>query len=83
MKHFYQNLDLSDFLGNKKFWKNIKPLFSKKDVYRYKITLVSNNEIITDDSAVAEHLNTFFREAVNSLDIGIDTNFEVVVRSSK
>ena len=61
-------------MDNKKFWKNIKPLFSKKDVYRYKITLVSNNEIITDDSAVAETLNTFFWEAVNSLDIGIDTN---------
>ena len=74
MKHFYQNLDLRDFLDNKKFWKNVKPLFSSKDVYRYKITLVHDNEIITEDCIVAETLNTFFQDAVSSLDIGIDTN---------
>ena len=74
MKHFYQNLDLRDFMDNKKFWKNVKPLFSNKDIYRYKITLVRDNDIITDDSVVAETLNSFFQDAVNTLDIGIDTN---------
>ena len=54
MKHFYQKLDLRNFLDNKKFWKNVKPLFSSKDVYHYKITLVHDNEIITEDCIVAE-----------------------------
>ena len=30
MKSFYQNLDLNNFLDNKKFWKNIKPFFLLK-----------------------------------------------------
>ena len=74
MKHFYQHLDIRDFLDNKKFWKNVKPLFSNKDIYRYKITLVCDNEIFTDDCIVAETLNAFFQDAVSSLNIGIDTN---------
>ncbi len=31
-KAFYQNLDLRDLLDNRKFWKNVKPLFSNKDI---------------------------------------------------
>ena len=82
-KHFYQNLDLGDFLDNKKFWKNVKPLFSNKDINHYKITLVHNNEIITEDGVVAETLNSFFQDAVRSLDIQIDRHLLTNVTSGR
>ena len=31
MRKFYRHLDTKDFLDNKKFWKNVKPLFSDRD----------------------------------------------------
>ena len=71
-KAFYQNLDLRDLLDNRKFWKNVKPLFSNKDICKNKITLVKGNDIITDDIIVAETLNSFFRDAVSSLGVEID-----------
>ena len=69
MKKFYHNLDLKNFLDNKTFWKNIKPLFSDKSPRNQKITLVNGDKIVSDDGEVSESLNTFFRDAVHNLDI--------------
>ena len=51
-KTFYKNLNIKDILDNKKFWKNIKPLFSNKGTTVQKITLVKEKEIISEDSEV-------------------------------
>ena len=50
----------------------MKPLFSKSNGGSRKITLVENEEVITDDKEVAEAFNTFFDKAVTSLDIKIN-----------
>ena len=68
-KMFYKNLDMKDFLDNKKFWQNVKPLFSDKSNKVHKITIVEGENIISDDKNVAESLNVFFKDAVSSLDI--------------
>ena len=68
-KKFYKNLDLNNFTDNKKFWKTVKPLFSNKGPNNPKITIVKNDNIITEDKDVAETLNTFFQNAVESLQI--------------
>ena len=69
-KKYYNNLNVNIFQDNKKFWQTIKPLFSDKqhDLKR-NIIIVENNSVISDNKAVAEKFNTFFIEAVESLDI--------------
>ena len=48
---------------------NCKTSFSNKGNYGNKIKLLENEEIIDDDTKVAEELNIFFKTAVVSLDI--------------
>ena len=69
MKRFYKNLDLNNFLDNKKFWKNIKPFFSEKGPRNKKISLVVGEKVISEDNEVSESFNNFFRDAVQQLDI--------------
>ena len=68
-KMFFNSLNSSVISDNRKFWKTVKPLFSNKGNYGNKIKLVENEEIIDDDTKVAEELNNFFKTAVASLDI--------------
>ena len=68
-KMFFNSLNPSVISDNRKFWKTVKPLFSNKGNYGNKIKLVENEEIIDDDTKVAEELNNFFKTAVVSLDI--------------
>ena len=68
-KH-YNNLDLKIFEDNKKFWKSVKPLFSnKQNALQNNIIIVEKDTITSEDSEVAEKLNNFFIEAVESLEI--------------
>ena len=68
-RKFYNNLDLKDFTDNKRFWTAIKPFLSEKGNLSKKINLKEGNTIISHDSEVAEILNTYFSESVNSLKI--------------
>lgn len=67
--NFFKKLDLKSFLDNKKFWKNVKPFFSNKGSYGQKITIVDNNEIISEAAQITEHFKTFFERAVDNLDL--------------
>ena len=68
-KKYFGNLDLKKITDNKRFWNTIKPLFSNGSGKSGKITLVENEEIITDDKDIAETFNNFFVDTVSSLDI--------------
>ena len=68
-KRYFGNLDLNNLTDNKKFWNTIKPLFSNGSSKTGKITLVENEEIITEDKEIAETFNKFFIDAVSSLGI--------------
>ena len=69
-KKYYNNLDLKILNDNKKFWQNIKPLFSnKQNVSRKNIVIVEDNMIISKNEEVAEKLNNFFVKAVENLEI--------------
>ena len=56
-KSYFENLDSSHIADNKMFCKTIKPIFSKKCTMKEKITLVKNDEIISDCQPVAELFN--------------------------
>ena len=79
IKKYWGNLDLSNFTDNKKFWSTVKPLFSKSNV-KQNISLVENENIVTDDKEIAEIFNQFFKKAVSSL--GINENKALLTDSS-
>ena len=56
-KKYYANINLNDITDNKKFWQTVKPLFSNKEQNCKKITLVNNEDIVSEDVDIAE---TFF-----------------------
>ena len=58
---FFNSLNSSVISDNRKFWKTVKYLFPNKGSYDNKIKLVENEEIIDDDTKVAEELNNFFQ----------------------
>ena len=69
-RKYYSNLDMNIFEDNKKFWQNVKPLFSNKhDVSQKNIIIVEKETIISNNTEVAEKLNNFFIEAVENLEI--------------
>ena len=66
-KKYYNNLDLTIFGGNKKFWQHVKPLFSGKSKSKTDICIVENETVITEKGKVAEIMNNYFIEAVQNL----------------
>ena len=52
-------------LNNTLFWKTVKPFLSGKGSYMSKINLVNIDEVISDDSTLAETFSKFF-ESKNS-----------------
>ena len=68
-KKFYINLNLKFITDNKKFWKCIKPLFSDKQRNNHNITLVSGEQIITNDEEIAQTMNVHFTNALEVLNI--------------
>ena len=67
-KRYFANLDLNNYTDNKKFWQTVKPLLSGGNGVK-KITLVEDDEVITDDKEIAETFNKFFINAVSNLDL--------------
>ena len=52
---FYKKLYEKQISDNKKFWKNVKPFFSSRDVNSSKITLVEKNLIVEDENKIANY----------------------------
>ena len=73
-------MDEKCVIDNKKFWKTVKPFLSDKTMVDDKITLLENDEIITDDLKIAETFNNFFSETVPNLNI--TTNSEILTDTS-
>ena len=68
-KKYLKNLDLKQIETNRSFWKIFKPMFSTKYSPAEKITLIENDNIITDDETLVEIFNEYFSNITNSLDI--------------
>ena len=93
-KKYYNNLDLNDIVDNKMFWKTMKTFLSDKATQSSQITLVDENNIISEEAEVAETLNNFFDKAVTDLEIkenqyllsstsGIDDPVDIAVEQFK
>ena len=77
-KKYYHNLDHKLITDNKKFWETIKPFLSDKSRSTSQINIIdSNNNILSDDSTIAQSFSKFFKSAVNSLGIENKNNTNV------
>ena len=66
-KDYYNSLNEKDVSDSKTYWKTVKPFLSDKIVSKEQILLGENDEIISEDSKVAESLNYFFSNIVKNL----------------
>ena len=56
-------------VDSKSFWKAVKPFLSNKTVSSEKVTLIDDDDLITDEQKVANTLNDFFSSIVTSLNL--------------
>ena len=77
---FFNGLNPSFVTNNKRFWKTVKPFFSDTGDYGANIKLVKE-EILQNDSEIAEELNEFFKNAVSPL--GITENSFIINEECK
>ena len=68
-RKYFANLNEKNITDNRKFWQTVKPFLSEKNKSREKITLVKNEEVISDDVEVANTLNNYFSNVVKNLKI--------------
>ena len=72
-KKFFDSLNTSVVSDNETFSKIIQPFFTKKSTFGRNIKLIEKEEILKDDTEIAEELNLFFSNAVKSLNITENT----------
>ena len=68
-KSYYSNLDHKTIVDNKTFWKTIKPYFTDKGINHDNITLVENEETVSDNKEISETLNNCFSEFATNLNL--------------
>ena len=56
-------------MENETFWKTIKSYFTDKGINHDKITLVDNEETVSDNEEISETLNNFFSDVVTNLNL--------------
>ena len=75
-KKYYERLDLNNVTDNKKLWKTVKPFLSDKVTFP-QIALVENDEIISDESKVANSFSNFF-EMLSIHFVSKQTNIQMI-----
>ena len=68
-RSYFENLNVKLVRDNKKFWKNVGSLFPNKIKYKERITLIENENIISNDKKVADIFHKFFSNLVKTLNI--------------
>ena len=68
-REYFANLNEKNITDSRNFWQTVKPFLNEKNKSREKITLVKNEEFISDDVEVANTLNNYFSNVVKNLKI--------------
>ena len=71
-RKYYEPLDMKNVLDSKEFWKTRGPFLSNKNTVFSQISIEKISRIISDDFDLSEKLNTFFEDAVRSLNVKAD-----------
>ena len=59
-KDYFQNLNIRDLSDNRKFWKTVKPYFSKKGLNWNKFPLKEKENLALNKAQLATTINSFF-----------------------
>ena len=73
-KKYYSNLDIK-FLTDKRFSNLMKPFVSDKGITPNSNTVIEEDKIISSDKDVATKLNSFFADAVTTLNTNISVEY--------
>ena len=68
-KDHFANLHVNSVLDNRKFWQNVKPLFSNKGKAKTTIKLIENDETIDNKIKITKIFNKYFINTVKNLGI--------------
>ena len=68
-KEYFTSLNIKQVSENKLFWKTVKPFFSDKASNSSKITLVEENNIISDEEEIANIMNNYFINVTKTLNL--------------
>ena len=71
----FENLNVKLARDNKKIWKNVAPIFSNKIKSKERITLIENENIISNDKKVVGTFHEFFSNVVRILIISQNPYF--------
>ena len=66
---FYSSIEPRSIDNDKKFWKMVKPMFSNSNEMGEKIVLTEERMITSDDTMIAECLNSHFTNITDSLEL--------------
>ena len=83
-KKYFSNLNKKDITVKKKLWQTIKPFVSEKTKSRKKITLIEDENLVSDNVEVANCVNNFFSNIVKNLEIpkyGVEDDLHVNMNS--
>ena len=75
-------MNLINLNDNRCFWKTVKPFLSDKGSYISKINLENKDEVISDDSTLAETFSKHFESAVKNLGVSEEINTRTDFKSS-
>ena len=71
-KTFLLNLNTENITDNKIFLQIIKPVFSDKTLDSDQITLISNDEIFSDEENICKTFNDLFSNVIKNLNVIVD-----------
>ena len=71
-KKYFTNVDLNSAWDNRKLYQNVKPLLSNKVKAKPTIKLIENDEMIDNQTKIAETFNKYFVNIVKSFVIFTD-----------
>ena len=81
-KRYYNSMNLTNLNDNRRFWKTVKPFLSDKGSHTSKINLVNNEEVISDEIALAETFSKFYENTVKNLGISEEIHTSSNFKSS-
>ena len=68
-KEYFEDINAKDINDNKKFWKTIKPFFSNKGLNTNKLMIIEENNLISEESILANTMNQYFTSITKQLNL--------------
>ena len=68
-KGYFENINVKDINDNKKFWKKINPFFSSKSLITNKLMIIEKNNLISEESILANTMNQYFTSIAKQLNL--------------